>query len=402
MAFNKKRKPAKKTKKSTVKNTNTKATENKNIEKEETEKQKKYTKTALKSLKKAQLVELALNMNLARIARLKKDEIIERILNAQEEVFKNTKPSEPKKVLLSEEEPHTYSSSKKYEVENIDFFIEPSYPVESRELPTDYGETKIVLLVRDPWWAYAYWEISNETRKELGIERGKHNKKMKIRLYDITEGERGEHFDVYVHDYTNNWYINLPKPNRKYEAELIIEDEEDLSPVAQSNIALAPNVQPSENIDVEWVTPEWANIYKASTGYRETEVDEKELLNELMSTNLSSMTLAQGPSSDSVGGLGASENMLSSMPSSESAIKISNYKEKDFWLRADCELIVYGATEADAEVKVKGDVVKLNPDGTFTLRFALPDGNHNIDIVGTNKDRDMQKQINFHITRDTE
>ena len=45
--------------------------------------QKKLTKTSLKALKKAELVELALGMKLIRISGLKKDEIIERILQAE-------------------------------------------------------------------------------------------------------------------------------------------------------------------------------------------------------------------------------------------------------------------------------------------------------------------------------
>jgi hypothetical protein len=28
------------------------------------------------------------------------------------------------------------------------------------ELPSGYGDNKILLLVRDPYWVYSYWEIS--------------------------------------------------------------------------------------------------------------------------------------------------------------------------------------------------------------------------------------------------
>ena len=49
-------------------------------------------------------------------------------------------------------------------------------------------------------------------------------------------------------------------------------------------------------------------------------------------------------------------------------------KGRGFWFRVGTELIVYGATEPGAKVTVQGRPVSLRPDGTFSLRFALPDG----------------------------
>jgi hypothetical protein len=44
------------------------------------------------------------------------------------------------------------------------------------------------------------------------------------------------------------------------------------------------------------------------------------------------------------------------------------------------ELIVYGATEPDARVTIAGEPVALRPDGTFTVRYALPDGRLEIPV----------------------
>jgi hypothetical protein len=49
---------------------------------------------------------------------------------------------------------------------------------------------------------------------------------------------------------------------------------------------------------------------------------------------------------------------------------------RDFWFNVNAELIVYGATEPDARVTIDGEAVVLRADGTFTLRFALPDGDY--------------------------
>ena len=50
------------------------------------------------------------------------------------------------------------------------------------------------------------------------------------------------------------------------------------------------------------------------------------------------------------------------------------------------ENIVYGATEPDATVTCQGRPVQLRPDGTFTLRFALPDGQQVIPCAARSAD----------------
>jgi len=49
-------------------------------------------------------------------------------------------------------------------------------------------------------------------------------------------------------------------------------------------------------------------------------------------------------------------------------------ERKGFWFNVNAELIIYGATEPNAQVTIGGRVIKLRPDGTFSYRFALPDG----------------------------
>ncbi len=51
---------------------------------------------------------------------------------------------------------------------------------------------------------------------------------------------------------------------------------------------------------------------------------------------------------------------------------------RSFWFNVNAELVIYGATEPDATLTVAGRTVKLRPDGTFSLRFALPDGDYGL------------------------
>jgi hypothetical protein len=76
-------------------------------------------------------------------------------------------------------------------------------------------------------------------------------------------------------------------------------------------------------------------------------------------------------------------------------------KERGFWLVVDCELIVYGATEPDAEVSVQGRKIKLRPDGTFTMRYSLPDGKQVIPVKAISADKIEERIITPIVTRET-
>jgi hypothetical protein len=54
---------------------------------------------------------------------------------------------------------------------------------------------------------------------------------------------------------------------------------------------------------------------------------------------------------------------------------------KAFWFNVNAELIIYGATEPDAVVTIGGRPIRLRTDGTFSYRFALPDGTYKLPIA---------------------
>ena len=67
----------------------------------------------------------------------------------------------------------------------------------------------------------------------------------------------------------------------------------------------------------------------------------------------------------------------------------------------NAELIIYGATEPSARVTVGGRPIELRPDGTFTCRFALPDGKYELPVVAVSTQADS-RQANLAFTRRTE
>jgi hypothetical protein len=65
------------------------------------------------------------------------------------------------------------------------------------------------------------------------------------------------------------------------------------------------------------------------------------------------------------------------------------------------ELVVYGTTEPDAILTLQGSPVTLRPDGTFSLRFQLPDGEQVLRAVAVSRDGKVERVITPVVTRRT-
>lgn len=85
-------------------------------------------------------------------------------------------------------------------------------------------------------------------------------------------------------------------------------------------------------------------------------------------------------------------------PASASAVPAKS----GFWFNVNAELVIYGATEPDAEVTIGGRVIKLRKDGTFGYRFALPDGDFELPVVAVAADRSEGRAADLRFQRRTE
>jgi hypothetical protein len=74
---------------------------------------------------------------------------------------------------------------------------------------------------------------------------------------------------------------------------------------------------------------------------------------------------------------------------------------RGFWFNVNAELVIYGATEPDATLTVGGRVVPLRPDGTFSLRFALPDGEYALPAVAVAAAGDDRRTAGLEFRRRT-
>jgi hypothetical protein len=77
-------------------------------------------------------------------------------------------------------------------------------------------------------------------------------------------------------------------------------------------------------------------------------------------------------------------------------------KAKGFWFNVNAELIIYGATEPNAKVTLGGHEIKLRSDGSFSFRFALPDGKYDLPAVAVSADGTDARAADLKFSRETQ
>ena len=258
--------------------------------------------------------------------------------------------------------------------------------------PGGYGDNKIVILIRDPWWIFAYWEIRHEKEEDV-VKKIKNDGddpvKSILRIYDVTDinfnGKNAHsHFDIELKGLANSWYINVGSPDRSWVVDIgIVTKKGSFYLLARSNIVRTPRYGMSEKLDAEWMMPEdeYWKMFGLSGGFG---IGKGSLeIRELVKKQLE-------------------EQITSAQVSSAASFFRKPQVERKFWLVVNTELIVYGATEPDAKLTVQGKEIKLRPDGTFALRFALPDGKQVIPVEATSSDGIDRRKITPIVTRKTE
>ena len=76
-------------------------------------------------------------------------------------------------------------------------------------------------------------------------------------------------------------------------------------------------------------------------------------------------------------------------------------RQRSFWLVADAELIVYGATDPSARLTIGGEEVPLSTDGTFRIQVPFRDGEQVYAIEATAADGEQKRNITLNFERQT-
>lgn len=248
---------------------------------------------------------------------------------------------------------------------------------------------RLVVMVRDPYWLHAYWELSRPSVERARVAMGQHwhGARAVLRVWEVTRdgttnAARKLIRDVDVHGGVNNWYIDVNNPPKSFQIDIgyLAPGGKFLS-LARSNIVSTPPAETANAVDGNWeeVAEDFDRIYALSGGYDdETEAsDLKNLFEQRLRRPMGSPMVTRY-------GLGAAGN-----------------GRPDFDFQIDAELVVYGTVSPDAHVTLRGEPVRLQPDGTFSVRFALPDRRQVLPVVASSVDGVEQRTIVLAVERNT-
>jgi hypothetical protein len=240
---------------------------------------------------------------------------------------------------------------------------------ERYSLPTAYGVDRIVLLVKDPWWLYAYWEIQPGTERSVRgqlLPQEVAGLQTTLRVADVTGCDAGQPphrtFDIILSGLANSWYIHVGEPDHAYRVDIgILANSGRFLPLARSNTVCTPRFSPSAETDPAW------------------EIDDA-LFQRLMAL-AAGAGVGSGASGLSSWGAHPILNFWSGSWASHGVLPQARQPAvQGFWCRVDTDLVFYGSTEPKAKVTIQGQPVPVRKDGTFSLRLALPDGTQTVAI----------------------
>ena len=317
--------------------------------------------------------------------------------------------------------------------------VPPSQHFESAEteLPEAYGTGKLFLTARDPHWLYAHWDLTREQQLKLNARSAAGH--LILHIYD---GKVEGHpiCEIHVHPESRHWFAHVERAGNSYAAELgYYSTPRRWTRVAVSSATVTPPDAVSTESDVEFATIPFEfpfarllEIIKSAVGEH---LPLAQAIEELRRhghpelprakgrpvatwTPQQEQALAKVVSIDEVrrvwmGSLEITELIRRRLAHEISSLGISSLSSlsspfggagqpKGFWFNVNAELIIYGATEPGAKVTLGGHEIKLRSDGSFSYRFALPDGKYDLPAVAVSADGTDGRAANLKFSRETE
>jgi hypothetical protein len=280
--------------------------------------------------------------------------------------------------------------------------------------PRPRSETRVVFLPRDPQWAYVFWEIAEDDREAAQTAGAT---QLCLRVADVTgllNGSAHPHTlqEVVVDSHATEWYLPVPLSDREYRVELGYRSSRGpWISLAFSSVARVPALHPSEQIFDQFVPfslealpgeipipmPEGGTIgiherlYQSATSRWRRLGNGSEAFHE-QDFEAGNETAAGGQLSGvGLWASGRSESGAGGVPT----------RQRAFWLVADAELIVYGATDPSARLTIGDKEVPLSSEGTFRIQVPFGDGQQIYPIEAVAADGEQRRNITLEFRRTT-
>jgi len=209
-----------------------------------------------------QLRKVASEFGISRYSRMRKSQLLTEITTIQKDQF----PSSPSPTLEAQE---TVEAAK-FELGQEDRISVSLASVDEglTELPSGYGDSRIVLLPRDPQWAYAYWDISNEHKEMLRRQGGQ---QLALRIYDVTDISLPYQSPHSIQEYpcdelAREWYLPIPVSDRDYVVDIGYRTPEGRWLIlSRSETIHIPPIYPSDWVDDQYLTIAWDEDLRGKT-----------------------------------------------------------------------------------------------------------------------------------------
>jgi hypothetical protein len=283
------------------------------------------------------------------------------------------------------------------------------------------SDTRVVFLPRDPQWAYVFWEISDSDR-EQAQQAGANQ--LCLRVADVTGLSGGGSHphtlqEVAVNSHATEWYLPVPLSDRDYRVELgYRKGGGGWISLATSAVARVPALHPSEQIFDQFVpfsldsTPlQPVPSPHGGNGNRSDNSLHERLYQAATLPATRWRHLGRGSEAFHEGAHGASGPQAAGGQSSGVGVWASGHNEsgagavasrqRAFWLVADAELIVYGATDPSARLSIGDEDVPLSSDGTFRVQVPFRDGQQIYPIKAVAADGEQKRNITLEFERRT-
>jgi hypothetical protein len=341
----------------------------------------------------------------------------------------------------------------------------PAQSFSGGELPESYGTKKLFLTARDPHWLYANWDLTAGQQKELNaastdghlilriyggkieghpayeihvhpesrhwfahVERAGHSYAAELGYYsalgkwtrvasssgtltppDAASAENDAEFATIPFEFPFAKLMQIIEEAVRDNLPLAVAIEElrrhghpDLPRFSSSGLSsVAPSPSGKPGSSRVW-TPDQEKALARVINIDETRriwmgsLEITELIRRRLAHEVSSPVIAFG--APGVAGPAGPAGISSVTSPFGGAVE----RAKSFWFNVNAELIIYGATEPDAKVTLGGHEIKLRSDGTFSFRFALPDGKYDLPAVAVSADGTDGRAAELKFARSTE
>lgn len=297
------------------------------------------------------------------------------------------------------------------------------------ELPESYGSGRLFLAARDPHWLFCYWDYTWQQMED--IRRMARYSELKLRV--LEGASSGVVEEITLNPSSKNWFFKVDRADAEYTAAFGYYDHSgNFTVTARSGLARTPPDGPSTNTEVRFVTiPYRVPFHKLFEMLKKHFRNSDELADVLYRLQMEGFPfpfdyprpkhreanlnreLGQYFDRELVRRIQAGSEILTewmqrrfrediSSPSSPFGASFGGSPPtRGFWFKVNTELIVYGATDPSARVRVDGREIALRHDGTFRFQFALPDGIYRLPASATSPDGTETREITLHFERKT-